>query len=219
MKVRTNISNRYRALLQVNEIALNKVTAEEVFRGMCSALKNMVPYDRAGLTLYDPHDDALKIVGIYGPHENSIFRVGRLLSRKTTQAGWVFEHKARMLRRDLTKEPRFPADQDVVNEGYHSLCSVPLTVQGNSIGVVTVGGARKNQLSANHAEIVEEMSNQIALAINSTMLRCPTHTNTKLICPRCIGARGGKTTVAKHREDLSNWGKRGGRGRKKADLS
>ena len=217
MKLGTNITDRYKALLQVNEVALTKSTTEELFQGMCVALKKMVPYDRAGLSLYDPHDDGLKIVAINVPPENSIFRVGRLLDRKATQTGWVFEHKATMLRRDLAKEFRFPADKDIVDDGYHSLCSVPLIVQGNSIGVVTVLGARKNQLSANDAEIVEEMSNQIALAISSIIPRCRTHTTTNLVCPRCIGAAGGKTTVSKHRKDLSNWGKKGGRGRKNVD--
>jgi formate hydrogenlyase transcriptional activator len=213
------MAQRYKSLLQVNEVALNNSTTEGVFQGMCEVLKNMVPYERAGLSLYDPDHDSLKLVGIYGPHENSIFRVGHLLSRKTTQTGWVFEHKTRMFRRDLAKDFRFPADQDIVDEGYHSLCSVPLIVQGNSIGVVTVLAARKNQLSVNHAEVVEQMSNQITLAISSAMPRCPTHANTKLICPRCIGAAGGKTTVSKHRENLSNWGKKGGRGRKNLDFS
>jgi GAF domain-containing protein len=219
MKSGTNITKRYKALLQVNQVALTKSTTEEVFQGMCVALKNIVPFDRAGLSLHDPDYDRLKIVAIYGPHENSIFRVGRLLNRKATQTGWVFEHKATMLRRDLAKEFRFPADQDIVAEGYHSLCSVPLIVYGNSIGVVTVLGVQKNQLSANDAEIVEEMSNQIALAISSIIPRCRTHTTTNLVCPRCIGAAGGKTTVSKHRKDLSNWGKKGGRGRKNVDCN
>jgi hypothetical protein len=79
---------------------------------------------------------------------------------------------------------------------------------------VTVLSERKNRFSVAHAEIVQEMSNQIALAVGSTILKCPTHANTKLVCPRCIGAAGGKTTVSKHREHLSKWGKKGGRGRK-----
>ena len=212
------IAQRYKSLLQVNEVALTKFTADSIFQGMCGVLKNTVPYDRAGLSLYDPDHDGLKIVGIYGPHEKSIFRVGHVISRKTTQTGWVFEHKTTMFRRDLSKELRFPADKDLVDEGYRSVCSVPLVVREISIGVVTVIGARKNQLSVNHAEVVKEMSNQIALAISSIIFRCPTHTNTKLVCPRCIGAAGGKTTVSKHREDLSNWGKKGGRGRKSQDF-
>ena len=95
------IAQRYKSLLQVNEVALTKFTADSIFKGMCGVLKNTVPYDRAGLSLYDPDHDGLKIVGIYGPHEKSIFRVGHVLSRKTTKTGWVFEHKTTMFRRDL----------------------------------------------------------------------------------------------------------------------
>lgn len=209
----------YQSLLRVNEVALTKSTTEAVFHGMCAALKDVVPFDRAGISLYDHEHDSLKIVGIYGPHENSVFRVGHLLSRKTSQTGWVFEHKTTLLRRDLVKELKFPADRDVVNEGYRSVCSVPLVVRGNSLGVVSVIAARTNQLSARHAEVVKEMSNQIALAVSSIISRCPIHTNSRLVCPRCIGAAGGKSTVSKHREALSNWGKKGGRGRKHLDFS
>jgi hypothetical protein len=45
--------------------------------------------------------------------------------------------------------------------------------------------------------------------------RCPVHKETELICPRCIGSRGGKTTAKKHRKQLSRWGKSGGRPRAK----
>jgi formate hydrogenlyase transcriptional activator len=214
MRLPTSLAQLYASLTKVNEVALTTSTTEGVFHGMCVVLKDIVPYDRAGLSLYDPDGDGLRIVGIYGPHDNSLFRVGHLLSRKTSQTGWVFEHKTTLFRSDLEKEFRFPGDKKIVEEGYRSICSVPLVVRGSSIGVVSVIASRKNQLSATHAAVVEQMSKQIALAISSIVPRCPGHTNTKLVCPRCIGAAGGKTTVSKHREDLSNWGKKGGRGRK-----
>jgi len=217
MNLRT-ISDRYRALLQVNEVALTGSTTEELFGGMCAALRRLLPYDRAGLSLYDPDCDSLKIVALYGPHENSIFRLGHLLDRKTSQTGWVFEHQTYIIRRDLAKEVRFPADRLTINEGYRSICSVPLIVRGNSIGVVSVLSRRKSDFSTGDARILQEVSNQIALAINSIIPRCHNHMNTKLVCPRCIGAAGGKATVSKHRQKLSDWGKRGGRGRKNVNF-
>jgi hypothetical protein len=42
---------------------------------------------------------------------------------------------------------------------------------------------------------------------------CPKH-SIKLICPKCIGSRGGRKTTTKHKNRLSNWGKMGGRGKK-----
>jgi formate hydrogenlyase transcriptional activator len=214
MNLRTNIAGRYRALLQVNEVALTKSTTEELFTGMCEALGKLLTYDRAGLSVYDPKHDGLKIVALYGPHQNSVFRLGQLLHRKTSQTGWVFEHQTHIIRRDLAKEVRFPADKLTLDEGYRSLCSVPLIVWGNSIGVITLVSARINEFTIRHAQLTREVSDQIAHAVNSINPRCPTHTNTKLVCPRCIGAAGGKATVSKHREDLSTWGKKGGRGRK-----
>ena len=60
------------------------------------------------------------------------------MDRKTSQTGWVFEHQTYIIRRDLGKEVFFPTDKLTINEGYRSLCSIPLIVRGNSIGVVSV---------------------------------------------------------------------------------
>jgi formate hydrogenlyase transcriptional activator len=214
MPPRPSIADRYSSLRKASEIALTTTTTEGIFQGVCGILKEVVPYDRAGISLYDPEHDSLKIVDIFGPHENSVFRVGHLLGRKTCQTGWVFEHKQTLFRRDLATQSQFPSDKKIIDEGYRSICSVPLVVRGNSIGVLSVIGSRQNQLSVDHAEIVEAVSQQVALALASIVPHCLTHTNTKVVCPRCIGAAGGKTTVLKHREDLSNWGRKGGRGRR-----
>lgn len=214
----TRLGLRHRSLLKVNEIAVSKSTTEGLFLGVCEALKDVIPYDRAGLSLYDPDHNGLRIMHTFGPHDNSVFRSGHLLSRTASQTGWVFENKATLFRRDLERESRFPGDRKVVEEGYRSICSVPLLVRGHSIGVVSVLASKRNQLSADHVAIVEEVSKPVALAISSLIHSCPTHTHTRLVCPKCIGASGGKTTVEKHREHLSHWGKRGGRGRRTPDL-
>ena len=79
------ISDRYRALLQVNEIALTKSTTEELFQGMCTALKRLLPYDRAGLSLYDPDQDGLKIVVLYG-RTRKILPLAGCLARTRSKA-------------------------------------------------------------------------------------------------------------------------------------
>jgi transcriptional regulator with GAF, ATPase, and Fis domain len=171
------------------------------------------------LTLYDPNHDKLKVAALYGPYENSAFRVGDLLDRNASLNDWTLEHQSKTIRRNLPQDARFPSEQQTAHEGFRSLCSVPLVVRGASIGVVTVVGAQRNQFSAKHAELVQQMSNPLALAIASMTPQCPVHPNSKLVCPRCIGAAGGKATVSKHQADLSEWGKKGGRGRKKLDLT
>jgi formate hydrogenlyase transcriptional activator len=215
MSLEMNIRSVHKAILQVNHVALTEPSSEAVFQGMCHALSGVVNYDRAGLSLWDPEHDSLRITALYGCFENSYFHVGDLLDPKSSQNGWTFRTQSKTIRRDLPNELRFASERYTVEEGFQSLCSVPLVVRGNSIGVVTVVGSRRNQFSERHADLVQEMSDQIALAISFGTQRCLTHATTRLLCPRCIGAAGGKTTVSKHRQDLSTWGKKGGRGRKK----
>lgn len=210
-----NSSARYKALLQASEVALTRLTLESVFQGTCEVLKNVVPYHRAELTLYDPSHDRLEIAALYGSYENSAFRVGDVVDGNASQNGWTFEPQSKMIRHNLPEDARFRAEQQTANEGFRSLCSVPLVVRGIIIGVMTLVGAHKNQFSTRHAEFVQQISNPLALAITSMIQRCQVHPNTKVVCPRCIGAAGGKATVSKHHADLSEWGKKGGRGRRK----
>jgi len=219
MSPTVEITRRYDAILKMNEIARTKPTTGAVFNGMCAVLRNMVPCDLTLLSLYDSECDDLRVVNAYGSRSGSFFHVGRHLARKSTQTGWAFEHKAAKFREDLPKESRSPVDEAAVKEGYVSCCAVPLVVYGDSIGVVTVAAAKENRLAMNHVDIIQEVSNQVALAITSPILRCPEHADAKLICPKCIGAAGGKVTVSKHRQNLSNWGKKGGRGHKRLDFT
>jgi hypothetical protein len=44
---------------------------------------------------------------------------------------------------------------------------------------------------------------------------CPKHPKTRMVCPKCLGGKGGKATHAKHHEEQAAWGRKGGRPRKK----
>lgn len=46
--------------------------------------------------------------------------------------------------------------------------------------------------------------------------RCAIHTDTKLVCPKCMATKGGAATAAKHgNKQMQDWGKLGGRPKKK----
>jgi GAF domain-containing protein len=209
-----SIASRYELLLQINEIARRESTTDDLFQRVCAELGKLIAYDRTSLTLYDAEHDSLKIESLYGSYDNSAFVVGAMLPRKDTQNGLTFDHQRMILRCDLRREFQFRCEKLTLDEGYRSLCSVPLIFRGNSLGVVTIVGTRTNQFSMAQGQLVQEVSNQITPAIVSLFRRCPVHFHSKLVCPKCLGAAGGRTTVSKHHDDLSAWGKKGGRGKK-----
>lgn len=214
MRGLSTTAQRYKSILKANHAAITRSSPGDVFQGMCAALRKVVRYDRAGLMIYEPEEDVLKVVGLSGSLAGSFFRIGAKLDRKQTPHGLALEHQTPLIRRDIEAEGQFPIEQYSLSEGLHSYCAVPLVARGNSIGVVTVLSYGQKQYSDRHAQFLQELSNQIVLAVTSFIPSCLTHPRSKLICPRCIASAGGRQTTLKYKEQLSNWGKKGGRGRR-----
>jgi GAF domain-containing protein len=209
------IAERYDALLEVNRIAITNDAPENIFEGMCTALKKVFPYDRAGLMLYQPEADALKIIALHGTSPVSFFRIGTLLKTKESPHGLAFMNQRIVLRKNIETEREFAVEEYTLSEGLHSYCAVPLVARGNSIGVASFVGFRKNLFSEPQAKFLQEMCDQIVLAVKTFMPYCDKHARSRMVCPKCIASAGGRMTTEKYREQLSAWGKQGGRGKKK----
>jgi transcriptional regulator with GAF, ATPase, and Fis domain len=121
-----------------------------------------------------------------------------------------------VLRRNIETERQFPVEEHTLSEGLRSYCAIPLIARGNSIGVVTVLSFRKGQFSDKHAGFLREVCDQITLAAKTFVPQCEKHSQSRLVCPKCIASAGGRMTTIKYKEQLSAWGKQGGRGKKKA---
>ena len=215
MTVRLRAVERYATILEVNRAAITQPGLNEIFRGMCTAVQRVMPFDRAGLSLYAPERDALKLVAHDGCGPDSFYRIGVMLDSKASHHGWVFEHQKPIVRRDLERELEFHVEEHNVTEGIRSYCAVPLILRAESVGVIIILSSQKNRYSERHAEFLQEVSDQVVLAVKSLMPSCPDHPRTRLICPRCIASGGGLATAERHKDQLSDWGKQGGRGRKK----
>lgn len=187
----------------------------EIFQVVCEAVNKIMPYKRMGLSLYSPEHKALKLTAAEGQGPHSVYQPGLLLDLNESHHGWVFQHQKRIVRRDLQTQSEFRLEQPNLEEGIRSYCAVPLITHGDSVGVMIVLSSLRNRFSTAHADFLQEISDQFVLAVKTLMPACPKHAYTKLICPRCIASGGGQATAAKYKEQLSDWGKQGGRGRKK----
>ena len=88
MNVSLPLAARYRTLLEVNKAAITQPTPDKVFESMCAALRQFILFDRAGLTLYEPEQDALKSSRGRANSRTAIFGWGYCLDGKSaTMAG------------------------------------------------------------------------------------------------------------------------------------
>ena len=127
---------------------------------------HVVPFDRAAFLLYQPETKTLKLLSMDSDTESEFFRLGKDYDLQETRiSAWVLEHQQAVMRGDLEKEQQSPGDRRLIAEGIQSYCVVPLVARGNSIGTFTVWSTAKHRYSEADAELLQEVANQVALAI------------------------------------------------------
>jgi len=154
------------SLLEINNAIINNLTQEALFTSAYEAIRHVVPFDRAAFLLYQPETKTLKLLSMDSDTESEFFRLGKDYDLQETRiSAWVLEHQQAVMRGDLEKEQQSPGDRRLIAEGIQSYCVVPLVARGNSIGTFTVWSTAKHRYSEADAELLQEVANQVALAI------------------------------------------------------
>jgi len=157
---------RKRTLLEINNAIINNLTQEALFTSAYEAIRRVVPFDRAAFLLYRPETKTLKLLSMDSDTESEFFRLGKEYDLQETRiSAWVLDQQQAVVRGDLEKEQQSPGDRRLVAEGIQSYCVVPLVAMGNSIGTFTVWSEAKHRYSEADSELLQEVANQVALAI------------------------------------------------------
>src|SRR6478672_4774665 len=157
---------RKHSLLEINNAIINNLTQEALFTSAYEAIRSVVAFDRAAFLLHQPEKKTLKLLSMYSDAESDFFRLGKEYDLEETRiSAWVLKHQQAVVRGDLEKELQSAGDQRLLAEGIQSYCVVPLVARGSSIGTFTVWSESKYRYSVDDAELLQEVANQVALAI------------------------------------------------------
>src|SRR5271170_4416410 len=156
-----------RSLLQINNAIITNLTQQALLRSISEALHPVISFDRCAITLYQPEKDSFRFLAVEGELHSDYFRTGLEISRNETCGSWVFDHQRPLVRRDLEKEQQYPNERRLAAEGIQSMCVVPLALQGRCIGLLSVVSQQWNQYSDEDAGFLQEVANQVALAVQN----------------------------------------------------
>src|SRR2546426_2229043 len=156
---------RSRTLLEINNAIITNLAQDALLHSVAETLRRLIPFSTAAFTLYNAERDNFRVVteGLRSDH----FRDGLEFDRKQSIAGWVFDHRRPALRRNLEKEQQYPSDRRLLADGINSHCVVPLIVRGRCLGTLHVASETTNQYSEADAEFLQEVANQVALAVEN----------------------------------------------------
>ena len=157
---------RRRTLLEINNAIITKLNQNELFHAICEALKRVVSFARVALILYDPAVEILRIAALEGPFRGENFAVGYEVGQESVSR-WVFDHRRPLLRKDLETESQYPTERLLVAEGIRSLCALPLIVREEPSGVLFVASPTKGEYSEDDVPFLQEVANQVALAVGN----------------------------------------------------
>jgi formate hydrogenlyase transcriptional activator len=156
---------RARLLLEVNNALIANLSRETLLHSISKAVHRAVPYDAMRLTIREP-EGTFRIMAAEGIPQ--YFREGQRIEHQGSCVGWVFDHQRPLLRSNLEKEQQFSNDAQLVAEGMQSHCVVPLIIHGGkSTGTLSVTSKRRAQYSEKDAEFLQEVANQVSLALEN----------------------------------------------------
>ena len=158
---------RVRILLQVNNSIITKLSEGQLLRAVCAALEGVLPFSRSAITLYVPERDTLRIFAQNDEFASEFFSVGRELDRRDSHAGWAFDHRRPLIRRNLDKESESSTERLLAEQGVRSICVAPLIVAGKSIGTLNLASNKPDEYSIADGELLQEVANQVALAVEN----------------------------------------------------
>ncbi len=160
-------AEHYRTLLEINNAVIMNLTRDGLFRAIADALRRVIPFDRTAAFLHDPARDLLQLYVLESSLPSAYFKVGFELASHESHVGWVFQHRRPLLRRDLSREREFAADDAALADGVRSYVIVPLVARGRAIGTLAVASTRPHQYSEADVAFLQEATNQIALAVEN----------------------------------------------------
>jgi len=161
---------RQRALLEINNTIITKLDREALFAAIAGALRRMLPFDRASLALYDPAREVVKVSAVAGvPSPTGALPVGREFPVRGSHLQPVLEQRRPVVRQDLAREARAAPEDRLLEEGIRSYIAVPLISKGKPLGTLNVGSQTPARYSEDDALFLQEVANQIALAVENAL--------------------------------------------------
>jgi PAS domain S-box-containing protein len=159
---------RNRIVLEINNAIISNLTQDALFQAISEALHRVLSFDRSAVFLHDPAKNVLRLYvaetkAVPSPH----FVTGWEIPAADSPAGWVFQNQRPLLRQDMSVERKYEIEDLMLRQGFRSLAIVPLIVRGKSIGTLNLASVNPSQYSAEDVDLLTEVANQIALAIEN----------------------------------------------------
>src|SRR5215472_13098020 len=162
--------DRFRVLLEVNNVLMASRELPELFPGIVSCLERVIHHDYTSLALLDPAARTLRIYAFYFPANQNIFKPDTIVPLENTISGRAVATGRPFLARgseldDYTSE----VVSALRAEGLQAICSVPLIHRDRTFGTLNLASRRLDAFTPADVELLQPVGAQIAIAVENAL--------------------------------------------------
>lgn len=161
-----SVAVNYRALLKVAIVLNSQRNTRSLFHAITAELKQVISWERAGITIYDPERDAFRFYAMETNLSKVVLQRDIMIPRHGSAVGWVYEHQRMHVRTDLQREQVFLEDKWYAEEGLGRMINLPLLVQTTCLGTLNIGSVESGEPDPSDLEFLNQVAMQIAYAID-----------------------------------------------------
>ncbi|GJL52657.1 MAG: hypothetical protein NPIRA01_38840 [Nitrospirales bacterium] len=156
----------YRKLLVVSNILNSQRDTESFWRAITTNIKDIIAWERAGITLYDAELDSFRFYAVETSMPIVKLKCDTIIPRKGSAIGWVYEHRTIHVRPHLQSERVFLEDDLYFQEGLGRMINIPLLVRDQCLGSLNIGSVQSGDPDAETVEFLTQVATQIAFSID-----------------------------------------------------
>lgn len=161
--------DRLRVLLEVNNHVVTKLDMIELFRAAAASIRSYFRDDFTGFWLIGKHSNQLELTLLDFPSSKGFLTEIAVHELSFSQQQKMRARKAELW--SLTEIEMLPAtiSEKLKAESIAAIAVAPLTTANRPLGAITMGSRRPNSFSQEDLELLSQISNQIALAVENAI--------------------------------------------------
>src|SRR5690349_15790715 len=161
---------RTRLQIEVSNVVVSKLSLKDLLVAVSDLLKRFINHDFASVVLYNEERQELRVHALDKPPPGGLLGEGAILPLDGSPPGLAIRTRSTVRRAHLDlNEFHAPMVRLAYEAGLRCGCSVPLISHGRVLGTINVGCMREAAVTEQDQELLEEISNQVAIAVENAL--------------------------------------------------
>ena len=158
--------DRFQLLLEINNLLVSNLNLQQLLSSLSVCLQRVIHHDLAGLALYDPSSNVLKISAVDFPSNEELFVEGEPISLEGSPGGLAFTTRKAVI---SSPDANDQLGRRAIAAGVKSVCIVPLVSHDRALGILTLASLSQNAFKAEDSELLEQTGKQVAIAVENAL--------------------------------------------------